>query len=156
MIHLSSYVSDIWGSFVHVNAPRTVLVQNTNNVRQVEEITYIQTCFAKMNALCILPVDKKESQGEFGVDCAIRVRTIHFGVDYYNIHFLLLYLCFLRCDCNFDAKVNDVSLQKKRVRKKHLGKSKGKWNLFFFSINSRKLVQVSICLLGRLKYATKH
>lgn len=71
-----------------------------------------------MNAIWILPGDKKESQGEFpGVDCAIRMKTIHFGIDYYDIHFLLLYLCFLRCDCNCDAKINDISLQKKTLKK---------------------------------------
>lgn len=66
-----------------------------------------------MNVICIL--DKRKPQGEFpGVDGAIRIRTIHFGIIN-NIQFLFLYLCLLRCDCNFDAEINDISLKKENI-----------------------------------------
>lgn len=61
-----------------------------------------------MNVIYIL--DKRKAQREFsGIDGAIKIRTIHFGIIN-GIQFLFVYLCLLRCDCNFDAEVNDISL----------------------------------------------
>lgn len=73
---------------------------------------YICNSFPKMNVICIL--EKGKARREFpGVDGAIRIRTIRFGIIN-NIQFLSLYLCLLRCDCNFDAEINDISLKKKQ------------------------------------------
>lgn len=102
-----------------MNEPRIPLGQNTNNVRQVEEIIYyVHTPFPKMSVICIL--DKRKPQGEFaGIDCAIRIRTTHLRIIN-DIQFLFLYLSLLRCDCNFDAMVNDISLQQKTDPTGHL------------------------------------
>ena len=102
-----------------MNEPRIPLGQNTNNVRQVEEIIYyIHIPFPKMSVICIL--DKRKPHGEFpGIDCTIGIRTTHWGIID-DLPFLFLYLCLLRCDCNFDAKVNDISLQKKTDPTWHL------------------------------------
>lgn len=83
-----------------------------NKLRYVEEITYYsRISLPKMSVICIL--DKRKPQGEFlGVDRAIRIKTTHFEIIN-KICFVFLYLRLLQCDCNFDAKVNDVPLKKK-------------------------------------------